>query len=276
MAEPEPGSPTSRLSAAEIFDRVATGAEDEVGRPAHNLLFSAVAGGLTMGVSGIAVAALSDATGPSHEALVFLGYPLGFVAVILGRQQLFTENTLFPVALALRERAMLGPTARLWGLVLAGNVVGALLFSLLVVRTPALPTGVRDELVKLGQGVTARDMWTVLWTGVVAGWLIALVAWLVTACTDTSAQVLVVLLITYVVGLGHLAHSVAGSAEALSALAGGGISAADFVRWFVAAVVGNAIGGVGMVALLNYGQVHGTAEAQAHIDSTLEDRETVS
>lgn len=268
MAAPEPGSPTSRLSAAEIFDRVATGAEEEVGRPAHNLLFSAVAAGLTMGVSGLAVAELTDATGPGHDAVAFLGYPLGFVAVILGRQQLFTENTLFPVALALRERSMLGPTARLWGLVLAGNVVGAVLFAVLVMATPSVPDGVRRRLVLMGVEATSHDLWVILWTGVVAGWLIALVAWLVTACTDTSAQVLVVLLVTYVVGLGRFTHSIAGSAEALSGVLTGDVAVGEYVRWLAAAVVGNALGGVGMVALLNYGQVHGTEEAEAKQSDT--------
>src|SRR4051794_8082844 len=108
--EPEPGNAggeeTSRLSAAEIFDRGTAGAEEELDRPVHNLAFSAVAAGLGMGLSALGVAALRDAVGTTggREAMSYLAYPLGFLVVILGRQQLFTENTLFPVALLLERR----------------------------------------------------------------------------------------------------------------------------------------------------------------------------
>jgi formate/nitrite transporter FocA (FNT family) len=248
---------TSRLSAAEIFDRVTRGAEEELARPISNLAISAMAAGLTMGLSAIGVALLRSAVGSDRPALASLGYPLGFVAVILGRQQLFTENTLFPVALLLDRRRMLGRTAVLWAVVLGGNVVGALAFALLSVRTPALPPRVRDELVELGRHAAANGHSRVFWSAVIAGWVIALVAWLVTASTDTMAQVVVVLVLTYVVGLGEFAHSVAGTTETLSALVHGDLGGGRFLWWFGGAVSGNAVGGVVIVALLNYGQVRG-------------------
>lgn len=249
---------TSRLSAAEIFERVTAGAEEEIRRRPRNLLLSAVAAGLAMGVSALGVALLRHAFGDGGpaEAAAMLAYPLGFVIVVLGRQQLFTENTLFPVALVLDRREHLGATARLWGLVLVGNVIGAALFGVLAVVPPTLTAEVRDALLRLGVEAAAPGWGTVFWTGVVGGWLIALMAWLVTASTDTIGQVVLVLLVTYVVGVGHFAHSVAGSAEVLSAVVGGSATVADYAAWLTAAVLGNAVGGVVMVALLNYGQVH--------------------
>ena len=247
---------TSRLSAAEIYDRVEAGAEEELERPFRSLAISGVSAGLTMGLSALGVAVLLHVLGDDRvgESVAYLAYPLGFLVVIIGRQQLFTENTLFPVALVLQQRRHLGRTLQLWGVVLAGNVLGTLLFALLA-RTPALDAPTAEELVRLGVEAGGGSFATVFWTGVVGGWLIALVAWLVTASTDTVGQVVIIFLITYVVGVGHFAHSVAGSAEVLSAVLAGDLPATSYATWITAAVFGNAAGGVLIVTLLNYGQI---------------------
>ena len=247
---------TSRLSAAEIYDRVEAVAEEELERPFRSLAISGIAAGLAMGISALCVAVLLHVLGHDRvgESVAFLAYPLGFLVVIIGRQQLFTENTLFPVALVLQQRRHLGRTLQLWGVVLAGNVLGTLLFALLA-RTPALGAPTAEEPVRLGVEAGGGSFATVFWTGVVGGWLIALVAWLVTASTDTIGQVVIIFLITYVVGVGHFAHSVAGSAEVLSAVLADELPVTSYVTWLVAAVLGNAAGGVLIVTLLNYGQV---------------------
>jgi formate-nitrite transporter family protein len=249
---------TSRLSAAEIFGRVETGAEEELARPVHNLALSALSGGLAMGLSGLGVAILLHLLGHGRagETLAYLAYPLGFLIVIIGRMQLFTENTLFPVALILEQRRGLLVTARLWVVVLVGNVVGTLLFALLVTRTTALAPGAVRALTKLGVDAGSKGFTTVFWTAVVGGWIIALVAWLVTASTDTIGQVVMIVLLTYVVGVGHFAHSVAGSGEVLTAVLSGALPATSYLTWLGGAVLGNSMGGVLIVALLNYGQVH--------------------
>ncbi len=251
-------SETSRLSAAEIFDRVEAGAEEELGRRLYNLAFSAVSAGVAMGLSGLGVAVLLDTLGHDRvgEAVAYLAYPIGFLTVIIGRMQLFTENTLFPVAVVLRQRRLLGATARLWLVVLAGNIVGTLLFALLATRTGALTTGVAAELTKLGVDSASRSFGTVFWTAVVGGWIIALVAWLVTASTDTTGQILITLSLTYLVGVGHFAHSIAGSGEVLTAVLSGALPITSYLSWLAGAVLGNSVGGVLIVALFNYGQVH--------------------
>ncbi len=254
---------TSRLSATEIFGRVEQGAEEELERPTLNLLISAVSAGLAMGISGLAVAVLLRATGGdgAGEVLAYLGYPVGFLIVIIGRQQLFTENTLFPVALVLKRRSYLARTAVLWGVVLLGNVLGTLLFALLATRTPAVAQATGDELVGIGVGTGSGGFTTVFWTAIVAGWLIALVAWLVTACTDTIGQIALIVIVTYFIGVGHFAHSIAGSGEVLTAVLAGELPFTSYVTWFSAAVLGNTVGGVVIVALFNYGQVHADGSA---------------
>ncbi len=93
------------------------------------------------------------------------------------------------------------------------------------------------------------------WSGVIGGWLIALVAWMVTASHWTVGQLIVTYLLTYVVGLGHFAHCIATSGEILSAVVGGAIPPGAYFHWLLPATLGNIVGGVIIVSLLNYGQV---------------------
>ena len=134
------GDQTVRRTAQEIFKRVEDNAHSEVRRSTQALAFSGLAGGLTMGLTGLgvatALAVLPDS--PSRDFVAYLLYPLGFIAVIIGRAQLFTENTLYPVALILSERRHVLDTARLWAVVFTSNVMGAIAFSALAIRTDAL------------------------------------------------------------------------------------------------------------------------------------------
>src|SRR5437868_1450748 len=118
------GMETQRRSAHEIFAGAIDNARDELDRTSHALAFSGFAGGITMGLTGLAVAAARNAMpdSPSRELASYLFYPIGFIAVILGRSQLFTENTLFPVVLVLDERRHVANTLRLWTIVFASNI----------------------------------------------------------------------------------------------------------------------------------------------------------
>lgn len=159
------------------------------------LSFSGVAGGLTMGLTGLSSGLITSLLGHGSFAQVVAAvfYPIGFLAVVVGRAQLFTENTLYPVVLVLTEKGHLIKTARLWVLVYCGNWVGSILFAALAVKTAALQPRVREALIQLGERSVDHSFVEVLWSGVVAGWLLALVAWLVTGSHWTTGQALVVM-----------------------------------------------------------------------------------
>lgn len=253
---PEDSTPeTRRLTAAEIFQAAIENARDELRRSNQKLAFSGVAGGLTMGLTGLAVASLRALLGHGARVAPFVLYPIGFIAVIIGRAQLFTENTLYPVVLVLDERRHVVRTLRLWGVVFASNVFGALLFALLASKTSALRPDILSQLVQLGQEASLGSASHFFWSGIIGGWIIALVAWTVTASHWTIGQIAMVYLLTFVVGVGHFAHCIAGSAEILSAVVTGTIPLTDYFRWLIPATLGNICGGVLMVSLINYGQV---------------------
>jgi formate-nitrite transporter family protein len=257
-AHHEETSPESRrLTAAEIFNAATGSARDELRRSNQKLAFSGVAGGLTMGLTGLAVAIVRSLYGPapSPQIAPYLVYPIGFIAVIIGRAQLFTENTLFPVILVLDERKGLLRTLRLWVVVFASNILGAFLFALLAIKSSALRPETVEQLVKLGQQASFGSSASFFWSGIIGGWLIALVAWTVTASHWTIGQLAIIYLLTFVVGVGHFAHCIAGSCEILSAVVSGAVSATGYFHWIVPATLGNICGGVLIVSLLNYGQV---------------------
>ncbi len=145
-----------RPTASEIYQQVAKNARRELSRTNLALAVSGVVGGLTMGLTGLSVALVRAqlGNGPVAEFISMCFYPMGFMAVILGRGQLFTENTLYPVALVFTERRHFWNTMRLWGIVFAANVIGALLFAMLAVRTDALRPEYVNALSQLGLEAT--------------------------------------------------------------------------------------------------------------------------
>lgn len=248
---------SQRRTAHQIFEGVANNGRDELARPTLALFLSGLAGGITMGLTGLGVAVATAYLGTSgeRELLAYLLYPLGFIAVIIGRAQLFTENTLYPVVLVLDERRHFRNTLRLWGTVFAANVLGALGFAALAGRSGALRHEYATALIDLGVRSLQGSFGHLFWSGVIGGWLIALVAWMVTASHYTIGQLAVIYLLTFLVGAGHFAHCIATSGEILSAVLGGAAPAGSYFRWLLPATLGNIVGGVMIVSLLNYGQV---------------------
>lgn len=248
---------STRRSASQILEQVADNGREELARSSHALAFSGVAGGLTMGLTGLSVAIVQASIGPGSqsELIPYLVYPLGFIAVIIGRAQLFTENTLYPVILVLDEHRHVLNMLRLWGIVFASNVVGALLFASLAVRTAALRPEYAQALIQLGLAALDSTTSHIFWSGVIGGWLIALVAWMVSASHWTIGQIVIIGLVTFVVGAGHFAHCIATSGEILSAVCAGRATPGAYGHWILFATMGNIVGGVTIVSLLNYGQV---------------------
>jgi formate/nitrite transporter FocA (FNT family) len=252
----------NRPTADEIYEQVSRNARHELNRAALGLFISGLAGGITMGLTVLSTSIVIAQLGQSSAArfIAALLYPIGFIAVILGRAQLFTENTLYPVALMLAERRHGWRTLRLWAIVLPSNILGAFFFALLAVRTGAL----RPEFVTAmaHMGVEAAGMTTshVFWSGVIGGWIIALVAWLVSGSHSITGSVMLISLLTFVVGLGGFAHCIASSGEIFAAILDHQLATSRYFVWLAPATLGNICGGVLLVTLLEYGQVKGGEE----------------
>lgn len=241
--------------------------EEELRRPTSALFWSGLAAGLSMGFSFMSQALLEAALPKSSWAPLVssIGYSIGFLIVVLGRQQLFTENTLTVILplLARRNGATILNVLRLWGTVLLANLVGACIFAFVVAKTPVLDPRVKLATAELTRHALDASFGATLIRGIFAGWLIALMVWLLPFAE--SARVGVILIITYIVGLGHFSHIIAGAVEVFFAGMIGQAGAAEIVLGFIIpALIGNIIGGVSLVAAIGHAQVaSGKADGEA-------------
>lgn len=256
----EKRSPTPQV----LHETVRLEGEAELARTASALLWSALAAGLSMGFSMLAPALLLARFGdtPAGWLLGGLGYSVGFLVVILARQQLFTENTLTAVLPLMTHPRLetLARLLRLWGLVLAGNLAGVALFAWGLRQLDVIDAATHDALLSIGRHLVELTPWQIFSRAVVAGWLIATLVWLMPAA-DTS-RVTMIVVITSLVGLGGLAHIIAGAAEVLYLVFSGGAGPGDFVmRFALPTLAGNVVGGSLIFALISHAQVRGDQPA---------------
>ncbi len=245
-------------SAHIVFRAILDEGREELDRSTLALAWSGLAAGLSMGFSlvaeGLLASHLPDA--PWRPLISKLGYSVGFLIVVLGRQQLFTENTLTPILPLLKEkraRALVN-VLRLWMAVLITNLLGDLLFAWAFQRSSIFGPEIKGVLLTLGEQSVDANWSTIFLRAIVAGWLIALMVWLLPVAE--TARVSVIIIITYLIGLGHFSHVIAGSVDVLYAVFAGSVTAGTYVTHFLfPSLLGNIIGGVSLVAALNYAQV---------------------
>jgi formate/nitrite transporter FocA (FNT family) len=261
--ESDSGSGATRASAREIHDNVKATAEEELERPVAALGWSALAAGFTIAFSFIAGAYAASLLGPESEEThrhfaAAIAYPLGFMFVVLARSQLFTEHTLQPLIPLFESftRRTLGRVLRLYAIVLLGNLAGALVIALAIARTPMLEPEMHPALSEIARAAMQGGFWTVFYKAIFAGWLIALMAWLVAATHSTVAQLLFIWITTAPIAALGFRHSVAGSVEALYLATRGETGWLEAIGGFIVpAVLGNVAGGGVIVGLLNHSQV---------------------
>lgn len=230
----------------------------EMARSIPALVWSSLAAGLSMGFSMLAPALLQVHLSDTPERFLIstLGYCVGFLVVILARQQLFTENTMTAVLPFMTQpnRHTLWRLLRLWGIVFAGNVAGGALFAFGLGRTQVIDAPTRDALLSAGDELMRNTVPQMFTKAIVAGWLIATMVWLVAAAEN--AKTLAIVLMTYLVGLGGFAHVVVGSIEGLFMVFQGVL---PFGRYFAAfllpTLAGNIAGGSLIFALVSHAQV---------------------
>jgi formate/nitrite transporter FocA (FNT family) len=245
-----------------VYEAIRQEGQEELERSSSALAWSGLAAGLSMGFSFLGVglfrAFLPDAQWTPMVAS--LGYSLGFLIVILGRQQLFTENTLTVILPLMQRRVRAGRNVlRVWAIVLAANMIGALVFAFVLARTQTVEGHVFEALRAAARDAAPPSFAVSLLRGIFAGWLIALVVWLLPFAE--SARIWVIVILTYFVGLAHLSHVIVSTVDAGFLVFVGDSSWGEFFTIsFVPALIGNIIGGVTLVAALNHAQTQsGTA-----------------
>jgi formate/nitrite transporter FocA (FNT family) len=244
-----------------IYEAIREEGEGELERSPASLAWSALAAGLSMTMSLVAMGALAAHLPDTvwRPLVVGLGYPLGYLIVILGRQQLFTENTLTPLLPILSEPtpARVARVALLWAIVLVFNVLGALAGAAFLAFAHPMNPAATEPMAQLGIALMQHDVFARFATAIFAGWLIALMVWLL-PLAETAGPFIIVL-VTYFVGIAEFSHIIAGSVEVFYATWSGLLPWSGYPSFFIPTLLGNIVGGVLFVTLISFAQVVGDA-----------------
>ncbi|KQN03361.1 MULTISPECIES: formate/nitrite transporter family protein [Sphingomonas] len=263
-----PGEDVEDLKAADAQDlhkAVREEGEEELDRPVSSLFFSGLAAGMAIASSLIAEGALHHALPdtPWRTIIVSLGYPIGFLVVILGRMQLFTESTITamlplvtkPSGWALRR------TLRLWSVVLGANLIGTALAGGMIAAGLLGGSELRTAMIEVSMAITELSPGATFVNAVPAGFMIAILAWSLPNAREQSF--LVIVAITYVVAIAAFSHSIVGSVEAWLLVFSGKVGVVEALGGLmVPAILGNLLGGAGLFALLAHAQVRGEMDGQ--------------
>jgi formate/nitrite transporter FocA (FNT family) len=252
--ETEPKKPSGQILQHEIVE-----GKDALERSVSALFISGLSAGLDIGFSLLLMAVMrtlleGELARPFVDVIVANMYAIGFIFVVLGRSELFTEQTTLAVLPVLNGRASTAALARLWAVVYVANLLGAAAFAgLAVLIGPALGIIEPRAFGAIAQPMIAHPSWILFASAMLAGWLMGLMSWLVAASRDTISQIVLVWLIATVIGLGRLPHVVVGTVEVLAGLySKQGVTSADFGQFLLWVTLGNAVGGSFFVALIKY------------------------
>ncbi|MEJ2580240.1 MAG: formate/nitrite transporter family protein [Acidobacteriota bacterium] len=245
----------------DVLDAVIEDGLEQLARQTFSLGLSAVAAGLILGFTAMAVAVVSVAVEPLSDwpmldrlALAVV-YPLGFVVCLMSGAELYTEHTATAVYPVLDGRASFTSLLRLWITIVVGNLLGAFVSATLLMGADSV-IGAREGYIEIGRHLVAFPSVALLLSAVLAGWLMALGAWLIMATPPTVSQIVSIYIVTFLIGLGGLHHSIAGAVEIFAAvLASDEFGGAQVLRFLSLALLGNLIGGSLFVASLNYAHI---------------------
>lgn len=262
-----------RKAARRILEQEIAEGLGEMRRPDSGLFIAGLSAGLDVGFSLFLMATMLTYTrgqlpDPIVNILVANMYAIGFIFVIIGRSELFTEHTALAVLPVLNRRAKLSGLVRLWIIVYLSNLLGGTIFAVLAtIIGPNL--GVIDPTAfgEIAHHVIDHSWWVILLSAILAGWLMGLLSWLIAAGRDTISQVVLVWLVTTAIGLGRLHHSIVGTVEVLAGLfANQGVTFGDFGHFLLWTTLGNSIGGVVFVGLIKYGHVIRSSSDREEVD----------
>ncbi|NIB99999.1 formate/nitrite transporter family protein [Halobacterium sp. R2-5] len=243
-----------RFTSNEIFQRIIAAADEEITSGSRELFFSALAAGFAITITFMLYVSLSASTG-GDPVLSALLYPLGFIYIIIGGYQLYTENTLPPVLLTLERLASVPALLRNWTVVLLGNFTGGALGALALAFGGVISPDAAEYAVYLGETGVATAWWSLFSKAAFAGLIVAGVVWVEYAARDTISRLVVVYIAFLAIPLGGLYHSVVSFTEMTFLVLQGDLLVTTGLWEFVLPVLlGNTAGGVVLVTVVNYFQ----------------------
>ena len=255
----------SGRSPDEIWDESVKEGSRRLQRGTLGMASTGVIGGVDVMIGIMALTVVSGALAvvvPEPVAHVggSLVFGVGFVLIILGRSELFTENFLVPIAPVLRRLAPVSAVARLWTVTALANLVGIFVLAAIFTRAGLVPPETLDAAGKVADTFAERDFIAALLSAIIAGTVMTLFTWIATAVELDVARIGIALIVGFILAAPSLNHAIVGFGEMSFGLLAGTTSSAEWIdvaQNFPVSVLGNLIGGLGFVTLARVLQVQG-------------------
>lgn len=246
-------------SQGEIMHQQISDGQETFDKTAVSIWISSFSAGLEIGFSYLLISVLyTFLEGKVSEAanfkLMALVYPVGFMLIIGGKSILFTEKTSLLMLPVLNKKRSISTLLKTWLIVIFGNLIGGFLMAFIIVWLgPRLDIIEIETFEAIAVHVTKYDNWAILISAMLAGWLMGLLSWLLTAAKESISRIVVVFIITGALAFVGLHHSIVGNIEVFAGLiTSSKITTMDYLSFQGIALLGNAIGGSFFVAILKY------------------------
>ena len=254
-----------RFGTDEVFQRIIAAADEEIDTGTRELFFSSLAAGFAITLTFLIYSSMTAKT--DNPVLAAMLYPIGFIYIILGGYQLYTENTVPPVALVLERLASLPAMLRQWWIVLVGNFAGGLFGALILAQTGVFSPEAAAVAVEISQKGVETGFWDLFFKAGFAGLIVAGVVWLDFAARETVSRFFLVYIAFLLIPLADLFHVVVSFTELMYLVfLGEAALLSGLVGFVLPVLLGNTIGGVVLVTLVNYFQT-----TERRVESTRED-----
>jgi len=246
------------LSPQMIFKIIRKEGEEELQRPFTALAFSALAAGIFVSFSFLfrSIFHMYTKNSPIEPMISSIGYTAGFLIVILGRMQLFTENpitTIIPLLSCWSWKKLLS-VVRLWSTVFLFNIIGTAIAAAFFASKYTLSAPVENAMYEVASNVMQLNPVENILRGIPAGILIAAIVWI--SPLAKHFRFAMIFFFVYFIALGDFTHVVVGSCEMAYEVLNG---SADFFtycfKFLLPTCAGNIIGGTFIFTLLIYYQV---------------------
>lgn len=249
--QPEDGKPPHDVDLRHAFHHSVAEGKSRLKRTWPGLFATGAVGGLDVGLGVVAAFAVLEATG--SQLLAALAFTIGFIALSLGKSELFTENFLVPIAALVTGHATVRELGRLWAGTALGNLVGGwVLAALLVSSVPQL----RPVAVEAAMFYATRGPLELMGLALLAGVVITLMTWMENGARSEPGRLVAVMSAAFLFEAVPLNHVIITSIILFAGImAGGPIGYLDWAYIATIAAIGNMLGGLVLVTLLRLVQV---------------------
>ena len=251
---------------SEIEERATGVGAERLDRSSFDMLLTAVIGGVEVSLGGFAAMAVlggAVATFPQLDqfaalSLAALVFPVGFLFVVIGRSELYTENFLIPVVAVLNRTRPASALVKIWAISWVGNMLGCAGMALLLNVPGSIGHSVLHGYAVYTEHKLAVPYLGVFVSALLAGMIMTILTWVLLALHNAMDRILAIWAAGFLIFATGVSHTVVGASILFAGFAEAHLPFWQVLVWLALATAGNLVGGVGFVTLFRFVQSRST------------------